>query len=94
MPTRAMVSIRLDPALRDLVPRLSLASDMGTVRGVLADLEAEFPRLRLRLRDESGTLRRFVRIYVNGDEISALRGLETKLRPDDHLEVRSSTPGP
>ena len=88
-----MVSIRLDPALRDLVPRLSLASDMSSVRGVLADLEAQFPRLRLRLRDESGALRRFVRVFVNGEEISTLRGLETRLRPDDHLEVRTSSPG-
>ena len=89
-----MVSIRLDPALRDLVPRLSLASDMTTVRGVLSDLEAQFPRLRLRLRDESGALRRFVRVYVNGEDISTFRGLETRLRPDDQLEVRSSSSRP
>lgn len=88
-----MASVRLDHGLRPYVPRLSLSSDMGSVRGVLADLEAQFPRLRLRLRDEAGNLRRFVRVYVNGEEISTLRGLETKLRPDDDLEIRSSAPG-
>ena len=88
-----MASVRLDPGLRQYVPRLSLASDMGSVRGVLADLESRFPRLRHRLRDEAGNLRRFVHVYVNGEEISALRGLETKLRPDDDLEIRSSVPG-
>ncbi|MGI0132295.1 MAG: MoaD/ThiS family protein [Thermoplasmata archaeon] len=88
-----MASVRLDTMLRDYVPRLSLASDMGTIRGVLADLEAQFPRLRLRLRDEAGALRKFVRVYVNGEDISALRGLETKVREDDHIEILHSIQG-
>jgi molybdopterin synthase sulfur carrier subunit len=88
-----MASIRLDSMLREFVPRLSLASDMGTVRGVIADMEAQFPRLRLRLRDETGSMRKFIRVFVNGEDIVGLRGLETKLRPDDHVEILHSIQG-
>ena len=79
--------------LREFVPRLTLASEMTSVRGVLSDLEAQFPRLRFRLRDETGTLRKFVRVFVNGEDVSSLRGLETRLQPDDHLEILHSIQG-
>jgi molybdopterin synthase sulfur carrier subunit len=85
-----MPSIRLDSTLKEFVPRLTLASDMTSVRGVLSDIESQFPRLRLRLRDETGSLRKFVRVLVNGEDVNRLRGLETRLEPDDHLEILHS----
>lgn len=88
-----MASVRLDTMLREFVPRLTLSSESGTVGGVLADLEHEFPRLRLRVRDESGQLRKFVKVFVNGEEIRALRGLETRVGPDDHIDVLHSIQG-
>ena len=88
-----MPSIRLDSMLREFVPRLTLASDMSSVAGVLSDLEVQFPRLRLRIRDETGTLRKFVRVFVNGEDVGAFRGLETRLQPDDHVEILHSIQG-
>ena len=88
-----MPSIRLDNMLREFVPRLTLASDMTSVRGVLNDIESQFPRLRLRLRDETGSLRKFVRVFVNGEDVNLLKGLETRLQPDDHVEILHSIQG-
>lgn len=88
-----MASVRLDSMLRQFVPRLTLVSDSGSVRGVLSDLESQFPRLRLRIRDETGSVRKFVRIFVNGEDIQGLRGLETRVGPDDEVQILHSIQG-
>jgi len=88
-----MVSIRLDSMLREFAPRLTLASDAGSVHGVISDLEARFPRLRLRLRDEAGQVRKFVRVYVNGEDITHLRGLDTQVGDADHMDILHSIQG-
>ena len=88
-----MASVRLDSMLREFVPRLSLASEMGSVRGVISDLESQFPRLRFRLRDETGAMRRFVRVFINGEDIAGMKGLDTPVRADDHIEILHSIQG-
>jgi sulfur-carrier protein len=88
-----MASIRLDGMLKEFVPRLSLVSDSGSVRGVIADLEAQFPRLRLRIRDETGELRKYIRAFVNGEDVRGMRGLDTRVGPEDHVEILHSIQG-
>ena len=46
--------------------------DGKSVAEVLGELEARFPDLRTRLRDDAGELRRFVNLYVNGEDIRFL----------------------
>lgn len=88
-----MAAVRLDSMLREFVPRLTLSSEAGSVRGILSDLEVRFPRLRLRVRDEAGAVRRFVRIFVNGEDIRGLKGLETRVGPDDQVDILHSIQG-
>ena len=88
-----MASIRLDQMLREFTPKLSLASDAGSVEGVVADLESRFPRLRFRLRDEYGKQRRFVRIFLNGEDVAGLQGLSTPVGPADHIDILHSIQG-
>jgi sulfur-carrier protein len=88
-----MASVRLDHMLREFTPKLTLASDAGNVQGVLVDLETRFPRLKFRLRDETGRQRRFVRIFVNGEDVAALKGMETPVGPADHIDILHSIQG-
>ena len=59
----------------------------GTVADCLNDLEAHYPGIGERLRDESGEIRRFVNIYVNGDDVRFLEGSATALKPGDELSI-------
>ena len=88
-----MATVRLDGMLREFIDRRTVTTDALNVEGVLNQLEAEFPRLRRRLRDETFTVRPFVRIYVNGEDISTLQGVRTPLRAEDSVEILHSIQG-
>ncbi|MFJ6027044.1 MoaD/ThiS family protein [Pseudarthrobacter sp. NPDC092424] len=64
-----------------------------TVAKLLDAVTADFTVLGRRLRDETGTLRRFVNIYVDGDEVRRLQGLETEVVPGQEVLVIQSVAG-
>ncbi len=57
------------------------------VRDIIHNLEARFPGIQARLCDESGTLRRFVNIYVNEEDIRFLKGEATPLKDGDEVSI-------
>ena len=42
--------------------------------------------------DEDGAIRRFVNLYVNGEDVRYLRALETEVRQDDQVAIRVHAP--
>lgn len=88
-----MPQVKLDGMLRDFVTRLSVDAHATSVSGLLDELEGEFPRLRHRLRDEAGTMRQFVRVFVNGEDVRGLDGLQTRLGPKDQVDILHSIQG-
>ena len=59
----------------------------GTVGAVVNDLERQFSGIKERLCDEEGRVRRFVNIYLNGDDIRFLSHLETATKDGDELSI-------
>lgn len=59
----------------------------GTVGDVVSDLERQFPGIREKLCDEEGRVRRFVNLYVNGDDIRFLNNLETAVKDRDEISI-------
>jgi sulfur-carrier protein len=88
-----MPQVKLDSMLREFVPRLSVDAHADSVIGLLDELEGEFPKLRRRLRDESGAMRPFVRVFVNGEDMRGLEGLQTRLGPKDQVDILHSIQG-
>lgn len=88
-----MAQVKLDGMLREFVPRLSVEARADSVAGLIDELEAEFPKLRRRLRDESGAMRPFVRVFVNGEDMRGLNGLQTPLNPKDQVDILHSIQG-
>lgn len=64
-----------------------------TVRKLLDAVAADYAILGRRLRDETGALRRFVNIYVGGDEVRRLQGLDTEIAPGQEVLVIQSVAG-
>ncbi len=55
---------------------------------VLLDaMEAAYPGITGRLRREDGTLRHSLNLYVNGENIRFLQGLDTPLRDGDEVSI-------
>ena len=65
----------------------------GSLRAVLDALAASWPRLDRRLRDERGDLRRYVNIYVDGDDCRRSGGLDTPVPAGAEIQVLPSVAG-
>ncbi|HLQ78366.1 MAG TPA: ubiquitin-like small modifier protein 1 [Terriglobia bacterium] len=59
--------------------------DATSVQDVIDKLEARFPGIRASVCDDSGNLRRFINIYVDGEDVRFLENLKTPTR--DGVEV-------
>lgn len=76
------VRVRIPSSLRKITDGAAEMQATGaTVADVLGHLSASYPALQGRLFDEGGQLRRFVNIYVGGEDIRFLSGLATAV-PD------------
>lgn len=88
------VRVRIPTPLRQATDGESeLSFDAPTVGGVIAELETRYPAIRGRLRDDSGAVRRFVNLYVNGEDVRFQNGLETNLKAGDELSIVPAVAG-
>jgi sulfur-carrier protein len=67
--------------------------DGATVEEVLDRLYARHCELRERISDEDGTLRRFVNVYVAGEDIRFLDGLQTPVADGAELTILPAVAG-
>ena len=59
----------------------------GTVEEIFNQLESQFPGIRARLCDEGGGLRRFINVYVDGEDIRFLNRLETHVGETSEVSI-------
>ncbi len=67
--------------------------DGATVQEVLDGLFARHAELRARISDEDGSLRRFVNVYVAGEDIRFLDGLATPVADGAELTILPAVAG-
>jgi sulfur-carrier protein len=65
----------------------------ATVQEVLDALFARFEELRARMADEDGSLRRFVNVYVAGEDIRFLDGLSTPVGEGAEVTILPAVAG-
>ena len=72
-----MTKVRIPPTLRaEVGGERELDGEGETVREVLEDLAARYPALEAQLF-EDGDLAPFVNVYVGGEDVRTLDGIET-----------------
>jgi molybdopterin synthase sulfur carrier subunit len=84
------------PAVKVLIPtplrkltgdQETVTADADSVATLMTALDAAHPGLGGRLVDEAGNLRRFVNLYVNGEDIRFLQGKDTALKEGDEVSI-------
>jgi len=65
----------------------------ATVQEVLESLFDRYGELRARLADDDGSLRRFVNVYVAGEDIRFLDGLSTPVGDGAELTILPAVAG-
>jgi len=74
-----MTKVRIPPTLRNEVGgERELIGEGETVREVLEDLSGRYPALEAQLF-EAGGLAPFVNVYVGGEDVRTLAGLDTRV---------------
>ncbi|MDW5595169.1 ubiquitin-like small modifier protein 1 [Conexibacter stalactiti] len=87
------ITVKIPTQLRAATGGASTASvDGSTVGEVLDALYAEFGELRERIADDGG-LRRFVNVYIGGEDIRFLDGLDTSVSDGDEVTILPAVAG-
>lgn len=83
-----MPTVLIPTPLRKLTNELESVSGAGANIGELIDnLDKAFPGLKDRICDEAGNVRRFVNIYVNGEDIRFLEERGTVVKDSDEISI-------
>jgi molybdopterin synthase sulfur carrier subunit len=88
------VLVKIPTQLRTATGGASEAQLQGTtVQEVLEGLFSQYSELRERISDEDGSLRRFVNVYLGGEDIRFLEGLATPVADGAELTILPAVAG-
>ena len=83
-----MVQVRVPTPLRRYTAGSgAVEADGATVAALVDDLDKRYPGMKDRICDDAGQVRRFVNIFVNGEDIRFLSRLDTALKAGDELSI-------
>lgn len=83
-----MPTIRIPTPLRKLTNNQEEVTASGATLGsILAELNKTYPGLGERILDEQGTIRRFVNIFVNDEDVRFLQEKETPIKEADVISI-------
>ena len=89
------VKVRIPTPLRPLTGDQDVVStnESGTLAELIDALEAQHPGIKERLCEETGELRRFVNVYVNGEDVRFLSGLQTPIESGAEVSIVPAVAG-
>ena len=67
--------------------------ESGNLGTMVDELEGAYPGFKDRLLDENGELRYFVNIYLNGEDVRFLDGLDTTASSGDEVSIVPAVAG-
>jgi molybdopterin synthase sulfur carrier subunit len=88
------VTVRIPTPLRRVTNGQDRVSvEGGTVDEIILSLDSQFPGIKERLCEEHGEIRNFVNIYVNGEDVRFLEGLNTATSSGDEISIVPAVAG-
>ena len=88
------VTVRIPTPLRRMTNGQGKVEVTPSSMGTLIDqLEVAYPGIKDRLVGENGELHYFVNLYLNGEDVRFLQGLETSANSGDEVSIVPSVAG-
>lgn len=88
------VKVKIPTPLRSLTGDAdTVMAEGGTLAEVVAALDATYPGMRDRVCEDTGELRRFVNVYVNGEDVRFLSGIQTNVEDGDEVSIVPAVAG-
>ena len=83
-----MPAIRIPTPLRKLTNNEEVVTVSGaTIGSVLDELNKAYPGLGERILDEQGSIRRFVNVFLNDEDVRFLQEKETPVKETDEISI-------
>ncbi len=88
------VTVRIPTPLRRMTNgQDKVELEESNLSTLIENLEASYPGVKERLIDENGDLRYFVNIYLNGEDVRFLDGLDTSASSGDEISIVPAVAG-
>jgi len=88
------IMIRIPTPLRRMTNgQAKIEMESGSLVDIVEKLDASYPGFKARLVDENGDQRYFVNIYLNGEDVRFLRGLDTLTKSGDEVSIVPAVAG-
>ena len=88
------IVVRIPTPLRRLTDgQDKIDVDGDSLGSVIDAMNDQYPGIRERICDDQGQLRNFVNVYVNGEDVRFLQGLETATSDGDEVSVVPAVAG-
>lgn len=89
------VKVKIPTPLRPITNGLDVVQTNGaaTIGAAIKELDGQYPGLRDRICDDTGELRRFVNIYINGEDVRFLDGINSPLKDGDDVSIVPAVAG-
>ena len=82
------ITVRIPSPLQKLTRNQEEIKLEGTnVKELIESLERDFPGVKERICDEAGKVRKFINIYVNGEDVRFLQQDATPLKDGDEVSI-------
>jgi molybdopterin synthase sulfur carrier subunit len=82
------IPVSIPTPLRGLTDNQDIVEvEGGTIAEIIDNLEAKHPGIKERLTDDEGNLRRFVNVYINGEDIRFMEDKETPVKENDEVSI-------
>lgn len=89
-----VVDIVLPAALREYAKGASRVQASGrTFEVLLADMERKFPGIRQRILEDTGRIREYVVVFVNGDQVTEGQPARVRVKDGDTVHIIPSVAG-
>ena len=87
-------SVRIPTILRTYTGGVSeVSADGSTLAEILASLESNHPGIRARVLDDTGSLRRFVNVYVGDEDVRFSGGLDAQVADGAKISIIPAVAG-
>ncbi len=88
------VTVKIPTPLRALTAQQDkVAADGTDIATVIDALDEQHPGIKDRLCDDDGALRHFVNIYINGEDVRYMSGINTTVSDGDELSIVPAVAG-
>ena len=88
------ITVRIPTPLRRVTDGQDKVETSGdTLREIIDSMESQFPGIKERLCDENGDLRNFVNVYVNGEDVRFLEGIDSATGDGDEISIVPAVAG-